>query len=132
MAKPTMHIDGMHECLFMKFYDWASYGFTAVSFIPLIHGRINPICIVLLHACLSIHRCFNLENTLSKCSAKKKAASVSKAPEAKTCGMKYCEDQMTCCWRCATGRHTHTSDEPVSTTNADNPNADPQLLSAHT
>lgn len=39
------------------------------------------------------HRCFNLENTLSKCSAKKKAASVRAAPEAKTCGMKNCENE---------------------------------------
>jgi hypothetical protein len=38
----------------MKFCDWASDGFTAVSFIPLIHGRTNPICIVLPHACLSM------------------------------------------------------------------------------
>ncbi len=30
---------------------------------------------------------------MSKCSAKKKAASVRAAPEAKTCGMKNCENE---------------------------------------
>jgi hypothetical protein len=49
-----MRNDGKHECLFMMFCDWASDGFTAASFIPLIHGCINPIRIVLSHACSSI------------------------------------------------------------------------------
>lgn len=54
VGKTNMRIDGMHECLFMMFRYCASDGFTAASFVPLIHGRINPICIVLPIACLSM------------------------------------------------------------------------------